>query len=325
MFNVASGLGDRFKSVVKDLEATGASLQARASHAAGPLSPEAAKSEGITSPSKSPSFVATGFLSDGLKRGFALGRSSMEGHARTHSGEGHGRSVSGTTASQTGQAQGEKGPTELKDIPSSPLPEAVPSRPASPARFLNSSFALGSLNSTRSPTPNPTKSPKPQSPTPALLPTVKPNPSDPTTYPLPPSPPLEPILSPELELSLPQYADPLGASPLLPPQDDANAITPPKIGIYVATPDLTEEESKESMDAGEANAKVSAKDQQTGGKTIGDLPAATPTPQSASSKEIDNVLPSPRASIEGEDDVNKKLAATERRYEGERLARVEDD
>lgn len=327
MFNVASGLGDRFKSVVKDLEATGASLQARASQAAGPLSPESAKGEGVTSPIKSPSFAATGFLSDGLKRGFALGRSSMEGHTRSASGEGHPRNVSGS--GNAAASSSAKGPTELKDIPTSPLPEAVTSRPSSPARFLNSSFALGSLNSTRSPTPNPIRSPKPPpSPSQSAVPIIslppahlpddyKPDPSDPASYPLPPSPSHGPVSSPDVELALPKYADPLGASPVLPPRDDSLAVAPPAIDVQDATPDTIHEQppSKDTKEADESSNETSVKDAEA-------TPAGSaPSTSDAKSKDMEvAALPSPRASMEGEEDVAKKLASSERRYEGEHHA-----
>lgn len=287
MFNVS--IGDRLKAAVNQLEATGTSLQARATAnlnanaAAGgqasqqgqarqstgttskqagqngqtdagkstanltstksgagadagdaATAPEAVTSPKLSSPdpaaagtspraaySASAAHLADSALSGltGLRKSFNF-RGSQDGA----------RPTAAQLAVGAGSGSNSKGAKELKDMQaastSAGTSEKAPSRSASPAGFLSAtSFGIGSDPSTAVQTPR-----QPRSPTPARGPSrlrspakldislPTPDPTDPSTYPLPPSPELG---ASTLSAPLTGYADPLGASPLAAPSDDA--------------------------------------------------------------------------------------------------------
>ena len=194
-----------------------------------------------TSPSRSTSYSQASHLAEnalaGLRKGFAFGRNSLDGPRPTAS--------SSAASSTAGTPALDKPQQELKDMPS-PRPEAGGSRPGSPARFLNAQqFSLGSDPSSS------TATPRARTPVPAhsnlanapLSPPIDnlppPDPSNPATYPLPPSPGLTPV---PLELQVPSpsvFADPLGASPRLNPEDAG-----PNPNLRVPTPEIEQAETE---------------------------------------------------------------------------------
>ena len=308
MFNVS--ISDRLKAAVNQLEATGTSLQARATanlNAAGQpvgsggtggaaapgtgqatkagngakspggvssptlgaqedgkdgidrsgkeatgspasvTSPRLSSSTAVSDPSTSPRATygaSAAHLADsafsgltGLRKSFNF-RGSQDG-ARP--------SAAQLAAAGAGGGGGTGGAKELKDISSSPGTDKanVPTRTASPAGFLAAtSFGIGSDPSTAVQTPRQPRSPTPakglsrlRSPTRSNIDLPKPDPSDPATYPLPPSPD---IGTATLSAPLPQYADPLGASPLVTPSDAAA----PPILVTETTGTLDSDSSK---------------------------------------------------------------------------------
>jgi len=237
--------------------------------------------------------LAEGALSN-LRKSFNFSRQSLD-HAR--SGPSSPRSPS-TSVLPTSPIQ------ELKDIPS-PNPS---SRPSSPARFLSTAtqFSLGSDPSTAMGTPRP-KSPLPRSKSPLQHP--PPDPDDPATYPLPPSPSI-----PSSPLPVPSalFADPLGASPLLPPADEAIV---PALEIEGPTPQTEEKVDAAQLGVPEATEKSEVKEEKV-------EPAAEPE-----SKQHDEPVrisvdgprqshDSTRAAALSSDDAASQLANAERRYEG---------
>jgi len=220
---------ERLKAVVKDIDAAGSSLQARAigqrDSNSQPQSPATAgatstssinrpASPGITSTKPVPSTsspsslqpitspqrngLAEGALSglNGLRKSFNFPARSSAEHSRTPS---------------TNQ--------ELRDIANPKI-----DRPSSPARFLGiatgNQFQLGSESSSKAPTPT-IRPGRVASPIPTL------DPDDPASFPLPPSPELRPTL----EVLGNGYADPLGASPLLPPAREIEVPEVAEIGL----------------------------------------------------------------------------------------------
>ncbi|KAK1925787.1 hypothetical protein DB88DRAFT_485114 [Papiliotrema laurentii] len=263
MFN----LSDRLKAAVNQIEATGTSLsqravgqnqhhsQAPANTSQGsssrpqtpvasrpspsPISTDAAadKAEGSgTHAAVSPPKSAAGYAStttalaegalSGLRKSFHFSRQSLDG-VRPGAASGP-SSPKASLSSSTSNIKEQ----ELKDIPTSPKAQ---SRPASPSRFLDTSFQLGSGPSSSGASPR-AKSPQPSSShlRTALKVTLPPDPDDPATFPLPPSPvvPTSPP-PPSLSASTTMFGDPLGASPLLPPVED---VAVPTLGVEEPTP-----------------------------------------------------------------------------------------
>lgn len=317
MFNIS----DRLKAAVNSIEATGTHLQQRAiGQNQHHQSPSSTSNQSTTSTSKpsSPSITrgpsATNVVNGAKKDG---GEAATAGTSPTKTASGTGY-VGSTSALAEGALSGlrksfnfsrpsldsqragpssprasSSGPSvnppsqELKDIPTSPV--AGTSRPASPARFLNAaSFALGSDPSSVSGTPR-ARSPGPassltKSP---LTVTLPPDPDDPATYPLPPSPTLSP-----LPVSAQLYADPLGASPLLPPIEHEV----PSLGFEAPTP----AEEKDGPDA----------------QLIRTLSKSAATPVG----DVDETEASSDSKLQADGDAKgdgtSDLAKAERRYEG---------
>ena len=241
----------------------------------------------------------------GLRKSFQFGsRTSMDGSSRPNS---------------SGSMVGSTGPQELKDIPTSPGVStstgtgtgagAGPSRPSSPARYLNlnaTQFQVGSdpssLHATpqlpRSPFHPHTRSPLPHLPQTANIDVVS-DPSDPSTYPLPPSPTLSPTshLTVSVPSSTPLYADPLGASPMVSPNgngDRPDYDTPPNV-----TNPTSSAVTAEHCGVGLGMKGVDIKPE----STVTAVKLASPSGENGKSPETNG-------------DLSQQLAATERRYEG---------
>lgn len=320
MFSIS--LSDRLKAAVNNLDAAGNALQAQARAIGQPVkdgsprppSPNAtlkttsAASSPLIGPNveknhtqpdsptrttsghyvASTSALAENALS-GLRKSFNFGgRPSIDGHRP---------SASIIQPSQQ----------ELKNIPSTPGPtEASGSRPSSPARNLNLNqphFQLGSDPSSIAATPQSPRSPGPthsnlvpRSPrSPARQPLPPPDPSDPATYPLPPSPTLS-STSPLLSTST-VYADPLGVSPLLDPHE---SFEPPSLGPQEPSP--IEEEGRELVGLG------------VEGVAVGQSEPDIPTVDAVIKGDVEDTQNGKPPEMDAE--VEQKLAAAERRYEG---------
>ena len=315
-------LSDRLKAAVNQIEATGTSLQQRAvgqnqhpppgsqqsqassarpasqsvnrtqtptssagdksaSNVANSTSPTRNTGLGTAGYATSTSALAEGALS-GLRKSFNFGRQSADG---TRPGP---ISPRGSTSSIPNPAQ------ELKDIYSSPN---GPSRPNSPAKFLNPSltnFQLGSDPTSSVGTPR-FKSPVSGLKS-ALAVTLPPDPDDPASFPLPPSPtiPNSPLTT-SLSVPLTGFSDPLGASPLLPPADVDERV--PVLGIEEPTPVEEKAEGAAELQGDNVNA-MELKAGEESGSPI--------SPESAEVNESSTEL-------NGLSDLEK----AEKRYEGE--------
>ncbi len=314
-------ISDRLKAAVNTFDAAGTALQQRAigqppkDGGPRPISPNApfklpsAASSPVPSPvveknqyqnqPESPTRTTSGHYVastsalaenalSGLRKSFNFGgRPSVDGHR--------------PTASIT-QSSSLK---ELEDIPTTPA-QASGSRPSSPARShaLNApQFTLGSDPSSMAATPQPSRSPgptqinlAPRSPRSSpRQPLPPPGPSDPATYPLPPSPPLSPS-SPLLFTST-VYADPLGVSPLL---DSHETAEPPELGLTEPTP--SEEKGVGVIGLGMEGVETAPPDQDV----VEDQEFSGSTEEIAENGKPPEIDP----------ELERKLAAAERRYEG---------
>ena len=262
-------------------------------------SPASARDPSLaTSPTKSghpysaANALAEGALSN-LRKSFNFSRQSLDSA----------RPGPSSPRSPSASAHGPSSPIqELKDIPTSP--KLASSRPSSPARYLSTTnqFSLGSDPSTAIGTPRP-KSPLLRAKSPLHNP--PPDPDDPATYPLPPSPTAS---SSPLPVPESQFADPLGASPLLPPVEE---VAVPALEVEVPTP-KNEEEPKaiepkvEKVEVSPDREIIEEKKEQTL-----DEPSRRSIDESRKSGE------SSRAAAASTDDPAAQLAKAERRYEGE--------
>ena len=313
MFGV--NLSDRLKAIASGVDAAGTALQARAigqpaNGTSRPTSPTvplklpSISSSAISNPAverphpESPTRTTSGLYAASTS---ALAENALSGLRKSFNFAARPTNESHRPAA----AGGPLGPQEMRDFPATPSQVAGASRPSSPAAFLRpSTLQLGSELSSLNGTPLPLHSPFPMpdhlisQSSPSTLPPSIPvsDATDPATYPLPPSPILS--SSPIVSVSSFAYADPLGASPVLESHEHSEPpISRPR------TPPPMAEKSSEVVGLGvlEVEVEIPSEIIQTDGNRA----------LEGSAKPVKNGVP---VAIDLE--VEQKLAAADRRYEG---------